>query len=150
MNINVLYITTFIISFIILYLIKIDIEKFKKKLYNEIDKKIWYKIYTIIVIGLIHIIWLINIFLFNYNDNSFVYAFPYILLIPYLAYVMIDLKMDFEYNSVVSDKLDKYLNYCISAYFSVIIVLIIIPNSVKKYVINNIKNTIYYLVKKYF
>ena len=150
MNINIIYISTFIISIIILYLIKIDIYKFKKKLYNEIDKKIWYKIYIIFTIFLIHLVWLINILFFNYTnkvynnkfDKYLVYGFPFILLIPYLIYGFIDFNVEFENDSIVSNQLDKYLNNCFTIYLFIIIILIILPNDIKEKPINFIKKYI--------
>ena len=150
MNINIIYISTFIISIIILYLIKLDVNKFKKKLYNEIDKKIWYKIYIIITIILIHLVWLINILFFNYTDkisnNRFdkylVYGFPFILLIPYIIYGFIDFNLEFDKKSIVSNQLDKYLNNCFTIYLSIIIILIILPNNIKEKPINFIKKYI--------
>lgn len=150
MNINYIYLSTFIISILILYLIKIDIEKFKKKLYDKIDQKIWYKIYIIITIILIHIIWLVNILFFNYTnkvyDNKFdkhlVYGFPFILLIPYLIYGFIDFNIKFENDSIVTNQLDKYLNNFITIYLFIIIILIILPNNIKEKPINFIKKYI--------
>ena len=147
MNMNMNYILSFIISGFILFLIKSDLKKFKIKLYNEINNKIWLKLYTIISIGIIHILWFFNILFINIPDESFIYAFPIYLLIPYTLYALIDLKNDIDNTTILSEKINKYLNILISIYLSFIIILIIIPNENKKYIMNNVKYIILYIIE---
>lgn len=141
MNINIFYGSTFFISLFIIFLIKKDLEKFKYDLYSQIDNKVWIKVYSILTIGIIHLFWLINVFILNINDIYIVYGYPYYLIIPYILYVYGDLiKEDDE--SISSKKLNKYLNYLLSLYLILIIILIIIPNKIKINVIKCIKNII--------
>lgn len=141
MNINIFYSSSFFISLFIIFLIKKDLEKFKYNIYSQIDNKVWIKVYSIITIGIIHLFWLLNVFLLNSSDISIIYGFPYYLIIPYILYVYGDLKSkDDESNS--SKKLNKYLNYLLSLYFILIIILMIIPNKPKEDLIKCIKSII--------
>jgi hypothetical protein len=141
MNINIFYSSSFFISLFIIFLIKKDLEKFKYNIYSQIDNKVWIKVYSIITIGIIHLFWLLNVFLLNSSDISIIYGFPYYLIIPYILYVYGDLKSkDDESNA--SKKLNKYLNYLLSLYFILIIILMIIPNKPKEDLIKCIKNII--------
>ena len=141
MNINIFYSSAFFISLFIIFLIKKDLEKFKYDIYSQIDNKVWIKVYSIITIGIIHLFWLINVFLLNIKDISIIYAFPYYLIIPYILYVYADLKNEDD-ESIASKKLNKYLNYLLSLYFILIIILMIIPNKPKENLIKCIKNII--------
>lgn len=141
MNINIFYSSSFFISLFIIFLIKKDLEKFKYDIYSQIDNKVWIKVYSIITIGIIHLYWLLNVFLLNSNDISIIYGFPYYLIIPYILYVYADLKNEDD-ESNASKKLNKYLNYLLSFYFILIIVLMIIPNKHKEDLIKCIKNII--------
>ncbi len=141
MNINIFYSSTFFIALFIIFLIKKDLEKFKYDIYTQIDNKVWLKLYSIITIGILHFFWLINVLLLNIDDTSMVYGFPYYLIISYLLYLIGDLiKKDDQSNA--SKKLNKYLNYLMSLYFILIIVLIIIPNKPKENLIKCLKNII--------
>lgn len=133
----IIYIYSYIVSAIILYLFKLDIKKFKTKLYYEITGEIWLKIYCIINIAIIHILWLFAIFFLNYEDKSLLYGFPYFLIIPYLLYIGADFKKSY---TIASEKLNKYLNYLMSIYLIFIIIIIGIPNCTKKRIIYYIKN----------
>lgn len=126
---DILYIYTFFISYFILYLIKNDLKKFKIKLYNELNYKIWVKIYLLILIFTIHLTWLFLIFL-KHNDTCIIFGLPYILFVPYALYILINFKVDSE--TIASKKINKFLNYLITFYFLLIIILIIVPNEVKK------------------
>jgi hypothetical protein len=129
---NIIYLSSFFIAAFILLLLKKDLKKFKITLYDEINCKIWIKIYIIITIGIIHLLWLFSSLFLNYNDSSLIYAFPPILLLPYMIYVIIDSKKDMEsYETIVSKKINKYLNYLMMMYFVYIIILIIIPYDIK-------------------
>jgi choline-glycine betaine transporter len=141
MNINIFYSSAFFISLFIIFLIKKDLEKFKYDIYSQIDNKVWIKVYSIITIGIIHLFWLLNAFLLNISDISIIYAFPYYLIIPYILYVYGDLKNEDD-ESISSKKINKYLNYLLSLYFILIIILMIVPNKHKEDLIKCIKNII--------
>jgi hypothetical protein len=141
MNINIFYSSSFFISLFIIFLIKKDLEKFKYNIYSQIDNKVWIKVYSIITIGIIHLFWLINVFLLNISDISIIYGFPYYLIIPFILYVYGDLKNEDD-ESIASKKINKYLNYLLSLYFILIIILMIIPNKPKEDLIKCIKNII--------
>jgi hypothetical protein len=117
MNNNLIYIFSFAISLFILYLIIIDLQKFKIKLYNEINKKIWIKVYALISIFIIHLIWIANVLLTNLQECEP----PYFLIIPYIIYLITDIVRTKE--TIASKKINRYLNYLISVY-SVIIIFI--------------------------
>jgi hypothetical protein len=119
-----------------------DLKKFKDKLYNEITNKIWIKSYLIILIGLIHLSWLLLILFFNNKNNETIIGFPSVLLIPYIIYIAIDFKEDNK-NTIASEKLNKYLNNLVSTYFIFIIIIIIIPNNIKEKLIKSIYNLIH-------
>jgi hypothetical protein len=118
-----------------------DLKKFKQKLYNEISSKIWVKIYTLISIASIHIIWLGSSIFLDYNDKSPIYAFPVYLLIPYIIYVIADSNKDDSRNdNIASEKINLYLNYLISVYFVCIVILILVPDKFEINIINFIKD----------
>lgn len=129
---NIIYACNFIISYFILYLIKTDLKKFKLELYVQISNKIWLKLYLMILIGLTHLTWLFLILLFNYNDTSIIYGFTPYLLIPYLFYLIIDLKTTNEDNKIVSYKLNNYLNRIMTIYFICFIIFILLSTQMKK------------------
>ena len=122
MDNNNLYLCSFIIALCILYLIIIDLKKFKIKLFNEINKKIWIKIYALLCIVIIHLIWLMSI-LFTHTGNTF--ALPAILIIPYIIFLVSDLVKTELKDSIASNKINKYLNYLISIYFVIIIMYLV-------------------------
>jgi hypothetical protein len=119
-----------------------DIKKFKRIIYNEITDEIWLKIYAIISISFIHLIWLFSILFLNYDDKNIIYGISYYLLIPYLIYIIADFKKN---NTIASEKINKYLNYLMTIYLILIIIIVFIPNNNKKNFINSIKN----IFKKY-
>jgi len=129
---NIIYACNFIISYFILYLIKADLKKFKLELYIQISNKVWLKLYLMILIGLTHLTWLSLILLFNYNDNNIIYGFTPVLLIPYLLYLIIDLKKTNEDNKIVSYKLNNYLNRIMTIYFICFIIFILLSTQMKK------------------
>jgi len=143
MNINIIYLLSFFIAGFILILLKKDLKHFKIILYNEINCKIWIKLYIIITIGIIHLLWLFLSLFLNYNDKTLIYAFPPILLIPYIIYIITDSNKDNKaYDTLVSKKINKYLNYSMMIYFVYIIFLIIIPYDIKYNLIIIIKKYI--------
>ena len=137
---NNIYLFSFFLSGFILYLIMHDLKKFKVKLYNEISTKIWVKLYALISIASIHLVWLgFSIFL-NYNDKTPIYAFPVYLLIPYVIYVIADSNKDDNNDQIASQKINLYLNYLISVYFAFIVLMILIPDKFEISIINFIKD----------
>lgn len=125
MNNNLIYIFSFAISLFILYLIIIDLQKFKIKLYNEINKKIWIKVYALISIFIIHLIWIANVLLTNLQE----YDPPYFLIIPYIIYLITDIVRTKE--TIASKKINRYLNYLISVYSVIIIFIFFLIKSLK-------------------
>lgn len=164
---NILYISTFFIALIIIYLLKNDILKvkhiLKKKLNSDIlvinnfsiplnDKiyyKIWIKLYAIITIILIHAMWLFLTFAYNYEDNTIFYAIPLYLFIPYIIYLFAYIsKNDIENISNFSIDIDRLMNYGMILYFSLLIILLIINDESKKYFIEFSKLLVYnYFIK---
>ena len=138
-----IYLFSLLISAIIIYLINIDLKFFNIKIYDKLTYVIWFKLYSIITIGLIHLIWIFNI-LFNYFDcNDFFYGVPFILIIPYIIYIFSQIYIDDENETIVSEKINAYLNYLISIYFLIIIIVISLPNKLKIDIINYIKKKLY-------
>jgi len=139
-----IYLFSLLISAIIIYLIKIDLKFFNIKIYNELTHIIWFKLYSIIAIGLIHLIWIFNIlFNNNYHDHDIFYGAPYILIIPYIIYIFSQIYIDDENETIVSEKVNVYLNYLISMYFLIIIIIISLPNELKINIIDYIKKNLY-------
>jgi len=131
-----------------------DLKKFKankfNNLYEQINYKIWAKLYTLIVIFSIHFIWLFYTFLLNYKDNSIIYAFQPVLIVPYIVYCIIDLSKEPD-NDVtpLSKKINQYINYIMSVYFILIIILIVLPNQTKQSLIELIKDVLNYFIKEF-
>lgn len=140
----IIYICTYLIGLFTLYLIMNDLKKFKLKLYNEIDYKIWIKVYVFISILFIHIIWLMYVLFINYNDNSIIYGVPIYLLFLYIIFVIIEVKKQKECNKMsnTSEKINKYINYIFIFYFICILIIILIPNYIKLHIIECISKTI--------
>lgn len=160
---NIIYISIFFISGFILSILKYDLQKCKIKLYNQITNTIWIKVYALMNIVLIHAFWFFNELFLKENTKSicYIYGFTYYLFIPYLIYLVGDLrdkingkerydKNDIVINetkkelkiSIASEKINKYLNYLISIYFFLIILMVLIPNDVKENIIMCIKGII--------
>ena len=142
MNI-IIYFCSFIITGFILYIIINDLKKSKLRLYNEIDYKIWIKIYSLISIVLIHFIWLFQILFTDDIDNYIIYGIPVYLLLPYFIYIITEIRTQNDYAITnVSKKINKYINYLVSIYFAFIIIIMIIPNNIKISGINSIRSII--------
>lgn len=140
--INIIYICSFFITYFILFIIMEDLKKMKSKLYNEINYKIWFKLYAFISISMIHLIWSFSILFLDYKDNNtLIYGFTPFLFIPYIIYIITDLK-DNSNDSIASYKINKYLNNLISLYFIFIIIWIIMPNNIKENFVSCFKNII--------
>ena len=143
--INIIYICSFFITYFILFIIMEDLKKIKSKLYNEINYKVLFKLYAFISISMIHLIWSFSILFLDYKDNTLIYGFTPFLFIPYMIYIITDLK-DNSNDSIASYKINKYLNNLISLYFILIIMWIIIPNDIKENFISCFKNIIFKLI----
>jgi hypothetical protein len=87
-----------------------------------------------ILIGLTHLTWLSLILLFNYEDNNIIYGFIPCLLIPYVLYLIVDLKTTNEDNKIVSYKLNNYLNKIMTLYFIFFIIFILLSTQMKKFI----------------
>lgn len=140
---NNIYLFSFFLSGFILYLLMHDLRKNKEKLYNEISSKIWVKVYSLISIASIHIIWLGSSIFLDYNDKTPIYAFPMYLLIPYIIYVIADSNKDDIGDQIASKKINLYLNYLISLYFVFIVIMILIPDKFEITIINFIKDIVH-------
>ena len=137
----ILYSSTFILSLFILYLIIIDLKKMKLRLYNEIDCKIWIKIYSLITIILIHFFWLCNVLFINNNNGDVIYGIPFYLLISYFIFIITEMNIQNDCNiSIASEKINRYTNYLVYLYFICIIIVILIPNKIKISLINCIRS----------
>lgn len=146
-----IYLFTFFIAGFIIYLCMNDLKKFKqnkfKNLYEQINYKIWAKLYTLIVIFSIHFIWLFYTFFLNYKDTSLIYAFQPVLLVPYIVYCIIDLSKESPDNiTPMSIKINQYINYMMTIYFVLIIILIALPNQKKLSIVELIKDVINYFI----
>ena len=145
MNNNILYISTFFIGFIILFLVKHDIQKIIDKFYNEINYGLWIKLYIIIVIALIHLTWLISVLLLNQEDNFYFYGLPYYLFLLYLIYIIDDYyenKIPNNKETIASYKINIILNDLFIIYLVMIIIIICIPNKAKRDLVKCFKNII--------
>jgi L-asparagine transporter-like permease len=142
MNI-IIYFCSYIIAIFILYLITNDLKKFNVRLYNKIDYKIWIKVYSLISIILIHAIWLFSVLFTNNINNSIIYGLPYYLLFSYIIYIIAEIKTQKDHDiSYVSEKINKYMNYLVLLYFIFIIIIMLIPNDIKKSIIKCMKSII--------
>jgi fatty acid desaturase len=130
--INLLYIFSFFIIGIILFLILKDLKKIKSDLYQEIDKSIWIKLYIIMMIGTIHFIWIFYSIFLDYKDNNYIYAIPVYLIILYFIYILItfiNIKNKENNPTIVIDKL---LNYSFIIYVIFILLFICTPTNYTK------------------
>ena len=139
----IIYFCTFIISAFVLYLIMNDLKKFKLLLFNEIDNKIWIKLYSLITIALIHTVWLFSVLFTDNNEDYIIYGIPFYLLLPYFIFIITEIRIQNDYSmTTASEKLNKYINYLVSIYFICIITIMIIPNDIKISIINCIRSII--------
>jgi uncharacterized membrane protein len=119
----------------------------KRDLYNKIYYKIWIKVYALITIFLIHSFWLFRELFLNNNNSeevTYIYGVPIYLLIAYAIYLYAYIKPDhLDAISFESQKIDKWLNILMVLYLFFIILIIAIPNNIKKYIIRYIKVELY-------
>ena len=144
---NILYICAFLISAFVTYLLRNDFRMVKRNLYNKIYYKIWIKVYALITIFLIQSFWLFRELFLNNNNSeevAYIYGVPIYLLIAYAIYLYAYIKPDhLDAISYESQKIDKWLNILIILYLFFIILIIAIPNNIKKYIIQYIKKELY-------
>jgi len=132
-----LYLSSFIISAIIIIILSIDLKFINDNLYQKINYKLFIKFYALISIGIIHLLWIFYTFLTDYKEHNYFYGIPPYLLIAYLILVFSSYNST-EYNNLndLSKFINKYLNYIIYLYFICILVIILIPNNYKKSFMN--------------
>jgi hypothetical protein len=131
------YLLNFVIAGFILFLLKKDLEKIKLKLYNEINQKIWIKLYAMISIVLIHLTWIYLVLFTSYKDETLIFAFPNYLLLSYTIYIYAQF-FDKSVDTIASEKISKILNLMITIYLIIISIIICIPNDIKIYLFSNI------------
>lgn len=143
---NILYISTFFIAAIVLYLVMNDFKKCKNILYNKIYYKIWIKTYILLTIIFIHFVWLFSQIFLDESDKNCIYGVPIYIYIPYLSLIIVqindylDKKKQEKEESTPSKKINKLINYIFILYFICILLFIAIPNDIKKYIIKYIRN----------
>jgi hypothetical protein len=132
--IDLLYITSFVIIGIVLYLILKDLKKLKPELFQKINYSVWGKLYILMMLGTIHFIWLFYSIFLDYNDENYIYGIPFYLIILYIIFiglVIYNLKnTDNETNQTII--IDRLLNYIYLVYIIIILTFIYIPASIKK------------------
>lgn len=134
---SIYYLFNFVIAGFILFLLKKDLEKIKLKLYNEINQKIWIKLYAMISIVLIHLTWIYLVLFTSYKDETLIFAFPNYLLLSYTIYIYAQF-FDKSIDTIASEKISKILNLLMTLYLIIISIIICIPNDTKIYVFSNI------------
>lgn len=149
--INKFYLSSIIISIIIFYLLLSDTKRIMCGVYNEINDDVWIKLYAFIMIGVVHLIWAFSVIFLDYNDRGIIYGFPVILLLPYAIYLIGELvngsasARDDE--TTLSIKINIIMNYLMSIYILCIIILVLMPNRIKIYIIEWIKMLIHRVFK---
>ena len=143
------YLYSFFTAGFILYLMKNDLERFKNKLYNIIDCKIWIKLYLLLVLFIIHSTWLFFTIFSNDTDKDLIFGFPLILILPYVLYLFVDIQNnqyleDDPYKKLMYYKINKYINFLVSIYIFFIFIVILIPNELKI----SIRNAILTYIKR--
>jgi hypothetical protein len=147
--IDLLYILSFFIIGIILFLILKDLKKLKPDLYQEIDKLIWIKLYLLMMIGTIHFIWIFYSIFLDYVDNNYIYGIPIYLILLYIIFItasILNIKKEEKNPTII---IDKILNYIFIVYVIFILVFIFIPITDKKEFIKYINKLIHkYILDK--
>jgi len=139
--INEFYVYAFFTSAFILYLIIHDVKKCKPRLYNLIDCKIWLKLYVLITLFLLHGTWLFFTLFSSETKKDVIYGLTPFLSIPYILYLLIDIQNNKYLDNkpikkMVYYKINKYFNFIMSLYIVFIIVVVALPNSIKKCIID--------------
>jgi hypothetical protein len=132
-----LYLSSFIISAIIIAILSIDLKFINEKLYQKINYKLFIKSYALLSIFIIHLLWIFYTFLTEYKEQNYFYGIPPYLLIAYIILAFSSYSSN-EYDKLneLSKFINKYLNYIIYLYFICIIIVILIPNKYKKSFMN--------------
>jgi len=146
---NILYISSFFIAGIVLYLVMNDLKKCKNILYNKIYYKIWIKTYILLAIIFIHFIWLFSQIFLDEVDKNFIYGLPIYIYIPYLLLIIVQVneyleqiknkEKTIEEKPGPSIKINKFINYIFILYIICILIFVSIPDNVKKYVIKYVR-----------
>jgi hypothetical protein len=146
---NILYISSFFIAGIVLYLVMNDLKKCKNILYNKIYYKIWIKTYILLAIIFIHFTWLFSQIFLDEYDKNFIYGLPIYIYIPYLLLIVVQVNDYIELKDIKnkekieesnsSKKINKFINYVFILYIICILIFIAIPDDIKKYVIKYIQ-----------
>lgn len=144
---NILYISSFFVAGIVLYLVMNDLKKCKNILYNKIYYKIWIKTYILLAIMFIHFTWLFSQIFLDESDKNFIYGLPLYIYIPYLLLIIVQVNDYLDLNkkekieeSTPSKKINKLINYVFILYVICLLIFITIPNDIKKYIIKYIRN----------
>jgi membrane protein insertase Oxa1/YidC/SpoIIIJ len=132
--IDLLYITSFFIIGIILYLILKDLKKLKPDLFQKIDYSVWGKLYILMMIGTLHFIWLFYSIFLDYKDDNYIFGIPIYLGIIYIIFIILSIinlkNTNDESNPTII--IDRLLNYVYVSYIIIIIGFTSIPVSIKK------------------
>jgi hypothetical protein len=146
---NILYISSFFIAGIVLYLVMNDLKKCKNILYNKIYYKIWIKTYILLAIIFIHFIWLFSQLFLDEVDKNFIYGLPIYIYIPYLLLIIVQVneyleqiknkEKTIEEKPGPSIKINKFINYVFILYIVCILIFVSIPDNIKKYVIKYVR-----------
>jgi hypothetical protein len=140
--IDYMYIYCFFFSLIVIYLINKDLKNIKFKLYKEIDINFWIKLYSLITIALIHVIWLFFTLFLDYNDKTTIYGFPFILIIAYIIYIISEFKKN-DNETYASQRLNKCINIITCLYIILLIIFILIPLKIKYNYVTMIRKLIH-------
>lgn len=147
---DLFYLYAFLIAFIVILLLKNDIKEIDPSISSLINDKLYLKLYALISIGVIHFIWLFLTFMANYKGDSFIYGFPWYLLISYIL-LACSYNPPNEYDQLndVSKYTNQLLNKFIILYFICIIVVVILPNTFKENIVAFIEKYLeYYIFSK--
>jgi membrane protein insertase Oxa1/YidC/SpoIIIJ len=143
--IDLLYITSFFIIGIILYLILKDLKKLKPDLFQKIDNSVWGKLYILMMISTLHFIWLFYSIFLDYKDDNYIFGIPIYLGIIYIIFIILSIinlkNTNDETDSTII--IDRLLNYIFASYTIIIIGFILIPVPIKKEYIKYANNIIH-------
>jgi len=79
-----LYICTFIVSWVLIYALKRDVNRLNPRIYNNLDDTVWTNLYIALNIAMIHGVWFYSEYVSSSHPYDFVYGFPFFLLILYV------------------------------------------------------------------
>jgi len=127
-----IYASTFILSFILVYLLMKDLNIFNPTIYNNIDTNVWLNVYLIINIGMIHFVWLYSTFFLIDETCEIVYGLPIFLLVLYLVFgINLYLYQEKENDSIpiLSQKIQKCIYILFTIYFILFLFFLIYPRN---------------------